>query len=199
MANVDIQYDSEEVLVGQARMFVATYSQTSPVMLPDENTVPLNGDWGSEWRPLGATSEGMTFNFSRSTNSVGIEEQVTPTHRNTESVDFNISTVLSQDTLETMRTAMGGGSIQTTAAGTSQIGKRRLVLSTNLEPLTFGFEGVNEDGFWRRVLIPKVTSEGTVEATYRRAADARRYSTQFNALVPLEDVVIDEMTAEATG
>lgn len=203
MPSIDVKYDSEKVLVGQARMFVAPYSATNPVVLPDENTVPLNGDWTEgdtlPWVGLGATAEGMMFNFQRSTNAVGIEEQITPVFRNTESVEFNISTVLSQDTLETMKYAMGGGTITETTAGTGQIGKRRLVLSSNLEPLTFGFEGVAPTGYWRRVLIPKVTSEGQVEAAYRRAADARRYATQFNALVPLEDVIIDEMTAEATG
>jgi len=191
------QYEREEVLVGLARGFVAEYNALTPVELPDEE-VALGAAWSPPWTPLGATEEGLAFLFSRETEGIFIEEQATPVHKNTTEANLAVEAVLSQDSLKTWKLAMGGGLITVVAAGVGQIGKRTLKLSTDLEQLVMAFEGKNAEGYWRRVLIPIVTSEGKVEARYRRAADARRYATTFNALCAIEDVIIEEMTAPAT-
>ena len=189
-------YNVQKVLVGQARMFVAPYIPSAPEPLP-ANTVALGAAWGVNWVPVGATEDGMQFNFQRSTEKIMIEEQVTAVYRNTTEVDWNIEATLSEDSLETMKLAMGGGTIVVTPPASGIPGTRKLTISTDLEQLTFGFEGQNYLGQWRRVRIPLVTSEGNVAARYRRAADARRYKTQFNALCAPESVDIIEWNAAA--
>lgn len=191
-------YERKNVLVGMARMFLAPYDEDTPEELP-ANTVALNGPWGGNWVPIGATQEGVTIGFTRETEDITIEEQFTPVDTKTSAIAFNISTVLSEDTLQTMKWAYGGGEIITTAADATNPGTQQLVISSELEHLTLGFEGVNKFGFWRRVLIPDVLSVGEIETNYRRAAEQRLYSTSFRSVVPIEDVVILEMTAEPTG
>lgn len=191
-------YERKNVLVGMARMFLAPYSNETPETLP-EDTVVLNGAWAGNWAPIGATQEGVTVGFTRETEDISIEEQSTPVDTKTSSIAFNISTVLSEDTLQTMKWAYGGGEIVTTAATASTPGVQELVISSELEHLTLGFEGVNKFGFWRRVLIPDVLSVGEIETNYRRSAEQRLYSVSFRSVVPIEDVVIREMTAPATA
>lgn len=189
-------YARDKVLVGLARLFVGAYNPTTPLALP-ANTVALNGTWPVGWTPIGATEEGVAFNFSRSTESVRIEEQATPVHKNTSELDWNIEAVLSEDSLETMKLALGGGTITVTPPATGVPGTRTLVISTDMDKLCLGMEGQNEFGFWRRFRIPLITSEGNVAARYRRAADARRYNVKLNALCAPEEVEIVEMNLAA--
>jgi hypothetical protein len=189
-------YARDKVLVGLARLFIGPYNATSPLLAP-ANSVPLNGAWPVGWVPIGATEEGVTFNFQRSTEAVRIEEQATPVYKNTSEIDWNIEAVLSQDSLDTMKLAMGGGTIVVTPPGSGTVGTRKLTISTDMDQLCLGMEGQNEFGFWRRFRVPLITSEGNVGAKFRRAADARRYACKFNALCAPEEVDIIEMNAAA--
>jgi len=189
-------YDRTNVIVGQARTFVAPYNPTVPVALPAES-VALGGTWAAPWVPIGATEKGVSLLFKRETEEVTIEEQLTPVAKNTKSVDLRVNTVLSEDTLTTMKLAFGGGTITVQAAASGVIGKETLVISSDLDQLVVGMEGVNKYGFYRRVLIPLVTSEADVEVEYVRSSNARRYKTSLVALCAPEEVVIINKTANA--
>lgn len=190
MPAVTPAYTRQNVLVGQARMFLQKLVAGATPALPAD-TVALNGDWPSSganiWTPPGATEEGMTLRFQRNTEDINIEEQITPVAVNTTGADMAVETVLSEDTLETWAVAFGGGTI-TTVAGTP--GRKELQLSSDLDHYAFGFEGVNEEGTPRRVLIPEVVSVGQIEAVYRRAASARRYATVFRVICAPEEIEI---------
>jgi hypothetical protein len=198
MVAVAPQYDRTNVLVGQVRTFVAPYNAVVPVALPAES-VALGGTWAAPWVPIGATEKGVSLLFKRETEDVTIEEQLTPVQKNTKSVDLRVNTVLSEDTLQTMKLAFGGGTITVTAPGAGQIGKETLVISSDLDQLVVGMEGVNKYGFFRRVLIPLVTSEADVETEFVRSSNARRYKTSLVALCAPEEVVIINKTANATS
>lgn len=196
-------YERTNVLVGQARMFVQLLTLTSVPALPAD-TVALNGAWPSdagvnEWVAVGATEEGLNFRFGRDTEDIMIEEQLIPVHIVPTGIDLAAEVVLSEDTIETMTLAYGGGTQTVTAPGVGQPGKTVLTLSSDLSHFAFGFEGVNAFGLPRRVLIPDVVSVGQVETAYRRAANARRYATSFRAVCAPEEVEIVEITAPATA
>lgn len=195
-------YQRENVLVGQARMFAQKLVTGSAPALPAD-TVALNAAWPSSgtniWVPVGATEEGLTFRFARSTEDITIEEQLTPVAKNTTAIDLAAQVVLSEDTLETMALAYGGGVVTSTAGGAGLPDKKVLVIGSDLDQYAFGFEGVNEFGFPRRVMIPLVVSNGEVETTYRRAAQARRYATAFSALCAPEEIdIVDIASAPIT-
>ena len=178
-------YTRQKVLVGQARMFLQKLLPTTVAALPAD-TVALNGAWPATgtniWVPVGATQEGLNFRFQRSTQDITVEEQLTPVAVNTTGLDISMDMVLSEDTLETMVTAYGGGSIVTTAAASGQIGKKALTIGSDLDQYAFGFETQDSAGFFRRVLVPTVVSVGQAETLYRRAADARRYAVSLRVL-----------------
>jgi hypothetical protein len=199
-SQVQPAYTRQNVLVGQARGFMQKIVTGTVAALPAD-TVALGGAWPSTgtniWVPIGGTSEGLNLRFQRSTQDVNIEEQVTPVQVNTTGLDISVEMILSEDTMETMVKAYGGGSIVTTAAATGQIGKKTLTIATDLDTYAFGFETQNEFGFFRRVLIPSVVSVGQAETLYRRAQDARRYAVSLRVLCAPEEIIVIDKTAAA--
>lgn len=194
-------YDRKRVMVGQVQVRLAPYSETTPAVLPAD-TVVLGGTWPvspQPWTPIGATSEGASLVFRRSTQSLSIEEQPNPVLVETSEIEFRVEAMLAEDTLETMRVAFGGGTITTQAAGVGTIGKKTLALSNDLDRFALGLEGKNSFGFWRRMLVPEIVSVADIEVTNRRAAGLRLYKVSFWALSPIEEVTIKDMTAAATS
>lgn len=192
------QWEREEVLVGQAavRLFPLDPDATTAPALP-EDSVPINGTWGAGWTHIGATEEGVTLKFSRSTEAIRVEESAVAVDQRTTEVTFSVDAVLSQDSLKHMRIAFGGGTITTTPATESTPAVSKLVVSRELEQFALGFEGKNEFGLPRRILIPVVLSVADAESQYRRAAAPRRWSVSFMSLVDVEDCDIRDVVAPA--
>lgn len=201
MAGFTPTYDRKRVMSGLTAVRLAPYDEVDLAELPAD-TVTLGGAWPATpqpWTPIGATEQGVSFVFRRSTQSQTIEEQLTPVGVETTEIEFRIEATLAEDTLETMRTAFGGGTIDTVAAGVGQPGKKQLTISSDLDHFTLGMEAKNTYGFWRRILVPEIVSIADVEVTNRRAANLRLYKVSFWSLSAIEDVVIEEMTAVATS
>jgi hypothetical protein len=203
MADFIPRYVRANVLRGQAAIWIAPFSATTPVPMPAVK-LPLGGDWASAtdgnilWKPAGATESGVTMRFTRETTDITIEEQVNPVDVATNTLDPRIEATLSEDTLETMVTAYGGGTIVATAKTPTDPGYSTLTVASELTHLTLGMEAVNNKGFWRRVLIPDVLSVAEVETSYRRAETQRLYAVSFRMVNPLSELVIREMTAIAS-
>lgn len=186
-------YDRRNVLTGLAAMFLQTADPETPAAIP-ENTVELGEDWADPWSGLGATTEGLTFGFTRDTNDITIEEQPNPVDTRTNTLEFTMGVSLSEDTIETMRIAYGGGIVTTEAGTASEYGYQDLTISDEMEDFGFGFEGENQHGLPRRVVVPVVKSVGEIETTYRRADSQRSYEVSFRSLVPLSEVTIRNIT-----
>jgi hypothetical protein len=192
-------YDRTKVMAGLAAMYLAPYSAATPAVLPAD-TVALGGGWPTTpqlWVPIGASEEGVTMAFRRNTQDIMVEEQITPVSVETTDADLRFEVSLSEDVLENLRIAFGGGTVTTVAAATGVIGKKTLVLSTDLDHLALGFECKNPEGFFRRMLVPDVVSIADISTPFRRAANARRYRAAFRALVAPENVTIINKTANA--
>lgn len=192
-------YDRTKVMAGQVAVRLAPYNVTSPAALPAES-VALGGAWPSTpqpWAAVGASEQGASLVFRRNTQSLSVEEQLTPVKVETSEVEMRVEITLAEDTLETMRLSMGGGTITTTAAGVGTIGKKSLQLANDLEHFALGLEGKNPSGFWRRMLIPDVVSIADIEVTNRRAANLRLYKVSLWCLSSIDQVSIIDMTAAA--
>lgn len=203
MADFTPKYNADFVLTGPAQLWIQPYVFGTPAVLPAD-TVELGGSWPSPWRAIGATKEGVTGRFSRQVQNITIEEQSTPVGQFTTSSMFTFTAQLSEDTLETIRDAYGGGAIATVAAATGVKGKRTLTLSERLQYLAMGFEtfaapnaNVTDEEPWRRQLIPKISSAAEVETAYRRADGQRVYPVTFTSLVPVSQCPIIELNADA--
>lgn len=192
-------YQRTKVMAGMAAVYLAPYNATSPAVLPAD-TVALGGVWPTTpqpWTPIGATEQGVSMLFRRSTESLRIEEQLTPVSVETTEVEAKFEATLAEDTFETMRIAFGGGTVTTVAAATGIIGKKTLVISSDLDHFALGFESKNPEGFFRRILCPDIVSIADVEQTNRRAAGLRLYKVSFMALVPPEQMTWINKTADA--
>lgn len=192
------EFHRENVLVGQAAVRLMPLDGVTTPALPADS-VPINGTWGANWVPIGATEEGVTLAFSRSTENITVEESATPVDVRTTELNFSVNCALSEDTFSTMRVAFGGGTITTTPATSSTPGVQRLRVSPELEQFALGFEGKNEFGMWRRILIPVVLSVADAEAQFRRASAPRRWSVSFRSLVDIEQCDIVEAISAPTG
>lgn len=203
MAPIIPDYDPNKVLTGQCRLFTQDHDPSTPAVLPDPE-LELGGDWGVLWTPIGATLEGVTKGFSREVSSIRIEEQITDVDQRTTSAALTFTTQLSEDTLESMLLAFGGGDISVIAAATGVPGRRKLVIAEDIRHFAIGFEthaapnaSVTDGDPWRRMLVPKVSSTADVEAVFRRAERQRAYQVTFTSLVPMSSIVIEELNADA--
>lgn len=194
------EFHREWVLVGQAAIRLFPLDPTNPTApsLPTD-TVELNGSWGPGWVPIGATEEGVTLNFSRSTENITVEESQVPVDVRTTELTFTVGCSLSEDTMETMRIAFGGGTITTTPATETTPGVKRLQVSPELDQFALGAEGRNEFGKPRRILIPIVLSVADAEVQYRRAAAPRRYSVSFQSLIDIQSCEFRDIIAAPLG
>jgi hypothetical protein len=128
--------------------------------------------------------------FTRETTDISIEEQVNPVDVAVNTLDPRIEITLSQDDLETMSVAYGGGTITTVAPASGVPGYRELRVTQDLQHLTLGLEAQNADNMARRVLFLDVLSVAEVETSYRRAETQRLYACSFRLISPIEDLII---------
>jgi len=191
-------YDPDKVIVGMAACFTQIYDPLNPPELPPDE-LELGAEWPAPWTPVGATQEGLTFGGSKDTQDITIEEQITPVDKTVTAATYTMGLVLSEDSLDTMVLAYGGGVIEQTAATATKPGVRKLKLSTGLTYFAFAFETRNSFELPRRVLVPKVVSVGEAETAFRRAEEQRLYEVSFESLVAPEDLDIREMYEPATG
>lgn len=195
-SNVVRVYNPANVLWGGAKPYYGLYNSGSPLALP-ANTVALNGGWPAGWTEIGGTINGMEFDFDRKTKAIEIDETPTPLGYVTDSSQFMFSIELAEDTFESWVLAYGGGVITTTAAASGVPGTRSLAMATEMTQFAFGFEAKNNYGFWRRLLIQPVVSDGKLKTIYNRATKQRTYKIQLTSLVDISGVTAREMSAVA--
>ena len=193
------EWHREKVLVGQAAVRLQPIDPEGPAPALPADSIPINGTWGAGWVPIGATEEGVTLAFSRSTENITVEESAVAVDVRTTEVNFAVNANLSEDSFDTMRVAFGGGTITATPATATLPGMQSLVVSSELEQFALGLEGKNEFGMFRRILIPIVLSVADAEAAFRRAAAPRRWNVSFRSLVDIEQCDIRQAVAAPTG
>lgn len=180
------------VLTGQATLYTAPVGTAYPA-----DTVAEGVAWSSPWVHVGATEEGVSLAVGSDTVDIRIEEQSIPVDVLMNTRNIRVLCALSEDTVENMKLAYGGGTIASTAAAVGQPGKKTLTLSDTLDKLACGFEGVSPQGFWRRVRIPKIVSIADVTSAYRRAANNRAYAVELRAICAPSEIQIVDKTAAA--
>lgn len=194
------------VLTGQAQLWWQPWVFGTPAIIPAVETLKLGDPWPSPWKAIGATKEGVAVRFTRTVTNIMIEEVTQPVDQRTTESGFTFVASLSEDTLDTMLLAYGGGTITTIAASSTVKGKKRLVIADEVDHIAIGLEstappraGVTSETPWRRVVIPKVSSAAQVETPYRRAAGQRLYPITFTSLSNISDCPIIELDADMTA
>lgn len=197
-------YNANNVLTGPAQLYTQPWIFGTPPALP-ALTVALGTAWTSPWVAIGATTQGVTVDFQRTVTDIMIEEQNTPVDQRTASAKFQFTAILSEDTIETMALAYGGGTITTVAAASAVKGTKTLVLSEELQYIGVGLESfaaprtgmTGGETPWRRVLVPKCASSAQIQTPYRRASGQRVYPVTFSSLSSISSCTIQELNASA--
>jgi hypothetical protein len=185
------------VLYGVGVLFIAPVGTA----VPSDQNLGVGSSWVSGgWSYIGATDQGVSLTFNPTTTDIRIEEQQTPVAALVDQVTMEVTTSLSEETLANINVAWGnGGTVSVTAAGASQPGKSVLTLSTNFASLACALIGKNQLGFARVLSIPIVMSAGSVKTDYRRAANNRSYPLTLNAISPLSQITVTDLTSIATS
>lgn len=190
-------YTATNVLYGVGVLFIAPVGTA----VPSDQNLGVGSSWVSGgWSYIGATDQGVSLTFNPTTTDIRIEEQQTPVAALVDQVTMEVTTSLSEETLANINVAWGnGGTVSVTAAGASQPGKSVLTLSTSFASLACALIGKNQLGFARVLSIPIVMSAGSVKTDYRRAANNRSYPLTLNAISPLSQITVTDLTSIATS
>jgi hypothetical protein len=195
-------YTTTNVVFGVGILFTAP--NPSPgvgASVPSDANLGVGSSWiGAGWSYVGATEAGVTLTFNPTTQNINIEEQPTPVGVAVNTADLQVTTNLSEETLQHINLAWGnGGSTAVTAAGAGQPGKSVLTLSTSFQTLSIALIGQNQLGFARVLYIPVVVSAGQVQTAFRRAAQQRLYPVTLTAICPFNAITWTDLTAVATS
>lgn len=185
------------ILVGPANFYWAPEGTDGP-----EDTVPFDTDWGTaepDWNHPGYTENGLEFSVERKEKRHYVDEISIPAAITIEETTMTIGITFAEPTLENLLLASGGGTITTQAASSTLIGKKTLVLSETLQVLTVGFEGKNAQGFFRRVVIPRVVSVGKIKAEFKRSDNKQMYTAEFESICAITDIDIYDKTGNITN
>lgn len=190
-------YTSTNVLYGIGILFTAIVGTA----VPSDQNLGVGSSWtGLGWAYVGATEAGVTVTFNPTTQDLNIEEQPTPVGVAVNTATLQVTTTLSEETLQNVNLSWGnGGTIAVTPPGAGQPGKSVLTLSTNFAQVAVAVVGKNQLGFARVLFIPTVVSAGQVQTAYRRAAQQRMYPLTLNAVCPFNQITWTDLTAIATS
>jgi hypothetical protein len=195
-------YNTLNVLYGMAILFTAPNPAPGVgATVPSDSNLGIGTSWlGLGWNYVGSTEAGVTLTFNPTTQNIVIEEQPTPVGVAVSTVDLQVTTNLSEETLGNINTTWGnGGSIATTAPGAGQPGKSVLTLSTNFATLSVAMVGRNQQGFARVLYVPVMVSAGQVQTAFRRAAQQRLYPLTLSAVCNFSAITWTDLTAVATS
>jgi hypothetical protein len=190
-------YTTTNVVYGTGILFTAA----TGTAVPSDQNLGVGSSWtGLGWNYVGSTEAGVTVTFNPTTQDISIEEQPTPVGVAVTTAQMQITTSMSEETLNNIALAYGnGGTIAVTAPGAGQPGKSVLTLSTTLANVAVAVVGKNLYGFARVVYIPTVVSAGQVQTAYRRAAQQRLYPLTLSAICPFNQITYTDLTAVATS
>ena len=170
------------VLVGIANMWISPTGTAAPL-----DTLAFNDTWISPWYHPGYSDKGVTLMFDRKEKRHYVKEIANPVIITPESSAMKVQLGFAEVTLENLMYAIGGGTITTQAPGAAGvIGKKTLKLSEDLSIVQIGFEGKNPQGFFRRVIIPRVVSTGKLKTEFDRSKNKQVFNVEFESICSID-------------
>jgi hypothetical protein len=196
-------YDANDVKVGQAALFVAPATTALPANTKIKMTDPFaltpwqTGTGPYTWNPVGATSQGWSWDSTKKLQTINIEEQSTPVDKLIDTQTISISGALSEDIVGTLQKAYNM-TAATTAATSDDPGFTTLTLTDTATHYAVALVMQNTLSFPRVLYIPKTTCLSNVKAAFRRAAAARMYTVEFTSICKTATIKVIEYTAVKT-
>ncbi len=122
------------------------YYAPSATAFPNENTIGAGVAWGGAWKKLGFTKEPVKLAYEDEEHQIEVEEFLAAIDRVKIGEKATIETVLSELTADYLQLGVDG-TLTTTAAAPSQVGKEELVIGNASKKTKYviGFEGIRYD------------------------------------------------------
>jgi hypothetical protein len=182
---------------GPVIIYVAPVGTTEPA-----DSVAYQGSWPSGWSEIGITNAALNMTITQDTNQ--IQPQQSPIDDKEVITKYTIE--LNTEILATTFTNLfyiTNGTVTTTAAGASQVGKDEITFGDtfSLPERAWGFEAQNGAGFVQRFIVRRATSKSNGDVTFDRD-NQTIYPLMVHALCPgsgIKPVYGLNVTAAATS
>ncbi len=194
-----------DILITPARVYKAPVGEA----LPDESTIDYDEAWGGNWVDVGYTLQPLSMSYDRTLFDLMVEQVNGSVKRRVTDEKLMFETVLAEATPTNIQFGIGG-SVTTTAAGTSQVAYQELKAGggLTLDELAWGFEGFYENAtgvkFPVRLFVYKANAILNGPLTFAKAA-AAGVPLQIQALndttktIGQQKISIQRVTAVATS
>lgn len=177
-------YDPNNVVVGEAALFLAPYT-TTPAVPP--TTLPsLYDAWATPWVSTGGTDAGYSLSITSDTTEVTIEEQAEPVATTYASRTLQITAALAEDTLENIALLLGG-TVGVDGTGNAQITLTGDLVYYTAALVTKGLESVIQ----RIYYIPRNTVQTTGDVPFRRI-DKRQWGLQVSSASTVSEITVTD-------
>jgi hypothetical protein len=194
-----VLYDNNNVVVGQAVMWLTPWITPTPKPLVADATALFNvAVWeAAGWVAAGATNEGFKATIETSTTSITIEEQSTPVGMTIDGKNIHFDAALAEDTMTNYQMAWGGDTIVAAAAASAIPGTQKMPLLDDIKFWTAALEMKNQYGFARRIYLKKAVITGSGDTSFRRAADKRLHPISVASVCKPSEIQIVDIVAAA--
>lgn len=163
----ETHFDTANIIVGTAMLYVAPVGTAAPVVPPTNVAPTIN----ALWIPVGYTDAGIKFAYSVSNKEITVDEEMAPVDVLPDKETVKISCALAEATLENLNRAIAGGTLTTTAPATGVAGSSTLSvgsLQTNVK-MAYLLIGNAPKGFLRMFNLYRGIATSNLELTYKRA------------------------------
>jgi len=131
-----------DILLSPAKIYYAPVGEA----LPNPNSIAYGVAWAGNWKDLGYTLTPITVGFNQEVYKLEVQQVTLPLKGLITSQEVMIETTLAEITAQNMALAFGG-TVATTAAGTSQVALEELKSggSSSILYYAWGLEGLYVD------------------------------------------------------
>jgi len=172
--------DTTLALIGVSYLWTAPGDTAKPA-----TSIAYGGAMGGAWTYVGGTQEGVSFSREIDVNRHYWEEQLAPVKNTPGQGTVSVSCNLGEATMQNLKLAFGSGAL-TTASGITT-----LTLSETLDTIAVVLDGVNPQGLFRRIYIPRANSVASLEVAGRRTEELTYYPLTLESVCRLNEIVID--------
>ncbi len=176
---VAVPIESGKIKTGAGIIYAANLGTAIPTMTVAGSK--FTDAWPSGWLPVGATDSGLEESHSTDTDTVEVEESLTPVRIETTGKSSQLSFSLAHWDWSNLKLVLNGGTITTTGSGATALHKFAPPLIGAEVRVMIGWESTEND---ERLIAYQCFQSGAVNPAYRKGNQKRLLAAQFALELP---------------
>lgn len=177
---VAVPIESNKIKTGPGIIYAAPLGSTLPAMTVAARK--FTDAWPAAWLPVGATDAGMEESHSTDTDTVEVEESLTPVRIETTGKSSQVSFTLAHWDWTNLKLVLNGGTI-TTSGTTEDVRLHKFappLIGAEVRVM-LGWESTEND---ERLIAYQCFQSGAVNPSYRKGNQKRLLAAQFALELP---------------